>query len=180
MHIKPARIRAGVLTLIAAAAIALAGCSSSGSSDAGAAKSAAASVTANPQFLAAKALVVHCFAGTPVQQAHQIHLVFLSSATGKNGPEVVAARTKLGTCLGISKSDEQPFFNDAVTAAEHQKPRISVLHPVAWLTAFFGQTLPPIVIKYSNAPGVGNGTASIPGTTAQPASPSPSTTGSTP
>jgi hypothetical protein len=181
MHLTPARVRAGAQALAAAAFIVLliilAGCSSSGSSDAGAAKSAAASVTANPQFLAAKALVKHCFAGTPVQQARQIHLVFLSSATGKNGPEVVAARAKTADCMGISKSDEKPFFNDAVTAAEHQKPRLSVLHPVAWITAFFTKTLPPIVIKYSNAPGVGNGTANVPGLTT-PAS--PSATGSTP
>ena len=162
------RKAAGLLAIPLLACAFLAGCSSSGSSDAGAARSAAASVTGNPQFLAAKALVKHCFAGTPVQQAHQIHLVFLSSATGKNGPEVVAARAKVAACMGISKSDEQPFFNDAVTAAEHQKPRLSVVHPVAWLTAFFTGTLPPIVIKYSNAPGVGNGTANVPGTTVSP------------
>lgn len=153
----------------AAASLTLAGChSGSNSADAGAAQSAAASVTANPQFIQAKALVVHCFAGTPLQQARQIRLVFLSSATGKNGPQVVAARTKLGTCLGISKSDEKPFFNDAVKAAEHQRPRLHVTHPVAWLRAYFGATLPPVVIRYSNAPGVGNGTASIPGTTPTP------------
>lgn len=123
---------------------------------------AVASVTADPQFLAAKALVVHCFAGTPVQQARQIHLVFLSSSTGKNGPAVITARAELGTCLGISKSDEQPFFNDAVKAAEQQKPRLHVLHPVVWLTAFFAKTLPPIVIRYSNAPGIGIGPAASP------------------
>lgn len=166
MRKTPAAIGAAVL----GAFLLLTGCNSgSNSADAGPAKSAAASVTANPQFLAAKALVVHCFAGTPVQQARQIRLVFLSSSTGKNGPAVIAARTKLGTCLGISKSDEQPFFNDAVKAAEHQKPRLHVLHPAAWITAFFTKTLPPVVIRYSNAPGVGNGTASIPGTTASPA-----------
>jgi hypothetical protein len=154
-----------IAVLIGGLIASLAACQSSG--DAGSAKSAAASVTADPQFLAAKALVVHCFAGTPVQQARQIHLVFLSSSTGKNGPAVIAARAKLGTCLGISKSDEQPFFNDAVKAAEHQKPRLHVLHPVAWITAFFGKTLPPVVIRYSNAPGLGTSTAS-PGAKASP------------
>jgi hypothetical protein len=157
-----------IATAVTAAALALAGCKSGSSADTGSAKSAAASVTANPQFLAAKTLVKHCFAGTPVQQAQQIHLVFLSSKTGKNGPEVITARAKLGTCLGISKADEKPFFNDAVKAAENQKPRLHVLHPVAWITAFFGTTLPPVVIRYSNAPGVGNGTADIPGTSASP------------
>ena len=163
------------LALCAIFGIMLAACGSKSGSASGAessavagGKSAASAVTADPQFIAAKKLVQHCFAGTPVQQAHQIHLVFLSSKTGKNGPAVIAARTQLAACLGISKSDEQPFFNDAVTAAEHQKPRLSVLHPVAWLTAFFTGTLPPIVIKYSNAPGVGSGTTM---------SPSPSTTG---
>jgi hypothetical protein len=160
-----------IATAIAAAVLALSGChSGTGSADTGAAQSAAASVTANPQFIAARKLVVHCFSGTPVQQARQIHLVFLSRASGKNGPAVIAARAKLGTCLGISKSDEQPFFNDAVKAAERQKPRLHVLHPVAWITAFFTKTLPPVVIRYSNAPGVGNGTANIPGTTPSPAS----------
>jgi len=157
-------VLAVVLSLAAAACTSKDG----NSADVQAGKSAAASVTANPQFIQAKALVKHCFAGTPVQQARQIHLVFLSRKDGKNGPDVIKARAKLGTCLGISKADEQPFFNDAVTAAEHQKPRLHVLHPVAWITAFFGRTLPPVVIKYSNAPGIGAGTASIPGTSASP------------
>jgi hypothetical protein len=179
MRTSRARRRAGLLLAAAAAAIALAGCGSSSHSSAEAAgKGAVASATANPQFIKAKALVKHCFAGTPLQQAHQIHLVLLSSATGKNGPEVVAARAKTADCMGISKSDEKPFFNEAITAAEHQKPRLHPLHPVAWLTAYFGNTLPPIVIKYSNAPGVGNGTANIPATSATPVS--PSTSGSTP
>jgi hypothetical protein len=148
-----------IAALTGALIVSLAACNSS-SGDKAKAQGAAASVTADPQFLAAKALVVHCFAGTPVQQASQIHLVFLSSSTGKNGPAVIAARAKLSGCFGISKSDEQPFFNDAVKAAEHQKPRLHVLHPVAWLTAFFGQTLPPVVIKYSNAPGLGTASPS--------------------
>jgi hypothetical protein len=157
---------AGAVALIALS-LALAACQSSSKGSAeSAGKSAAASVTANPQFIQAKALVKHCFAGTPTQQYQQVKLVFLSSKTGKNGDKVVAARAKLSSCMGISRSDEQPFFNEAVTAAEHQKPRIVSLHPVAGIKAFFTGTLPPIVIKYSNAPGMG-GTMS----------PSPSTTG---
>lgn len=151
--------RAAVLVLVAW--LALAACTSkSHSADAQAGRSAAASVTADPQVQQARALVQHCFAGTPVQQAQQVHLVFLSSATGKNGPAVIAARAKVTGCLGISKSDEQPFLNDAITAAEHAH-LVSGGHAarVAYLN-----TLATIVIKYSNAPGVGNGTASIPGT----------------
>lgn len=152
------------LAAAATAVLALAGCGPSHSShaaEAQAGKSAAAQVTANPQFLAARALVKHCFAGTPVQQAHQVHLVFLAKATGKYGPEVVAARAKTRECLGISKADEKPFVNDAVTQAKYGK----VLATHGGRVAYFGTTLPKIVIKYSNAPGVGNGTASIPGTT---------------
>jgi hypothetical protein len=134
--------------LVAAAVLAavLAACGPH-ASDAQAGRSAAASVTANPQFVQAKALVRHCFAGTPVQQARQIHLVFLSSSTGKNGPAVIAARMKLGTCLGISKADEQPFINDAVTAAEHGH----LLRSHANRVAYFEATLPQLVLKYSNA-----------------------------
>lgn len=154
---------AAIATAVISAALVLAGCTSkSHSADAQAGRSAAASVTANPQVRQAKALVQHCFAGTPVQQARQVHLVFLSSATGKHGPDVVAARASLMTCLGISKSDEQPFINDAATAAERGH-LVGGGHAARVL--YFGTTLPGIVIKYSNAPGVGNGTASIPGTT---------------
>lgn len=164
-----ARTLAFAVLAVALALVAAACTSNSHSADAQAGRSAEASVTANPQFIQAKKLVVHCFAGTPVQQAQQVHLVFLSSATGKNGPAVIAARAKVTGCLGISKSDEQPFLNDAITAAEHAH-LVSGGHAarVAYLN-----TLATIVIKYSNAPGVGNGTASIPGTT-----PGPSVTGS--
>ena len=164
-----ARLAAAAVIAVALALVAAA-CGSSKSSDASAARSAGASVTANPQFIQAKALVKHCFAGTPVQQYRQIKLVFLSSKTGTNGPEVVKARAATAGCMGISRSDEQPFFNDAVKAAEAQRPRLHPLHPAAWLTAYFGQTLPPVVIKYSNAPGLGKGT-----TTPSPAA---ATTGS--
>ena len=142
----PRRIGATALIVLS---IALAACGSkSGGSEAQAGKSAAASVTANPEFIAAKALVVKCFAGTPLQQARQVHLVFLSSATGKHGPEVVAARDKTATCMGISKSDEQPFFNDAITAAEHGH---LVRGGHAARVAYFSVTLPKLVLKYSNA-----------------------------
>lgn len=155
--------RAAAIILLLLLPLAAAACSSAGKAKT---EGAAASVSANPQFQAAKALVVHCFAGTPVQQAQQVHLIFLSKADGKNGPQVVAARAKLGTCLGVSKADEKPFFNDAVKAAEQQKPRLHVLHPVAWIKAFFGSTLPPVVIRYSNAPSLAGSQGSSPSATA--------------
>jgi hypothetical protein len=127
----------------------LAACNGS-SSNADSAKSAAASVTADPQFLAAKALVRHCFAGTPTQQIHQVHLVFLSSSTGKHGPEVIAARTKAMNCMGISKSDEQPFINDAITQGKYGK----VLLTHNGRVGYFGDALPRLVLKYSNAASV--------------------------
>lgn len=150
---------AALLAVLLVFSFALASCTSR-SHDASAAKSAGAVVTANPQVQQARALVEHCFAGTPVQQARQIHLVFLSSKTGKNGPAVIAARQKLMSCLGISKADEKPFFNDAVTAAEHGH-----LTTHAGRVTYAGTTLPQLVIKYSSAPGAGNGTANIPGVT---------------
>lgn len=158
-----ARRWARLCAVVLGAFLLIAGCTSrSHSADAQAGHSAAAAVTANPQAQQARALVQHCFAGTPVQQAQQVRLVFLTGKTGKHGPEVIAARSKVAGCLGISKSDEQPFFNDAVTAAEHGH---LLRGGHAARVAYFGTTLPKLVIKYSNAPGVGNGTASIPGTT---------------
>jgi hypothetical protein len=135
--------------------IVLAACGSSKGSASGAessARGAIASATANPataaQLRQAKALVKSCIPASPLDQAQMVHLVFLSSATGKHGPEVVAARTKLGTCLGISKADEKPFFNEAVIAAEHGH---LVRGGHAARVQYFGVTLPGLVIKYSNA-----------------------------
>lgn len=159
MRKTPAAIGAAVL----GAFLLLSGCHS-GSNDTGAAKSAAASVTADPQFLAAKALVQKCTAGTPAQQVRQIHLVLLSSSTGKHGDEVKAARARLGSCLGISQADWTPFFNDAVTAAEHGH----LLRSHANRVTYYRTTLPRLVLKYSNAAGVGTGTANIPGTSVSP------------
>jgi hypothetical protein len=167
---------AAIATAVIAAGLVLAGCTSK-SSGASAAKSAAASVTADPRVHAeldqAKMLVKSCFAGTPLQQAHQIHLVFLSSASGKNGPEVVAARTKLDDCLGIPQAQRTAFKNDAITAAEHQTPKIISVHPAAGVRQYLEFTLPQLVLKYKGtAAGVGTSTAQppIPGTTAPAAS----------
>jgi hypothetical protein len=147
------RIVLSALTIVLGFAVAA--CGSKSGSAAGAessARGAIASATANPTTAAdlhqAKMLVEHCFAGTPLQQAHQVHLVFLSRAAGKNGPAVVAARDKTAACMGISKSDEQPFFNDAITAAEHANPRLTT-H--AGRVKYFEITLAGLVLKYSNA-----------------------------
>ncbi len=149
------------LAVVALAVLALAGCKGS-SSNASSARSAVASATANPTTAAelrhAKELVKSCIPASPLDQAQMVHLVFLSSATGKNGPEVVAARTKLGTCLGISKANEKPFFNDALIAAEHGH---LVRGGHAARVQYFEVALPQLVLKYG-------GTM---------ASPSPSVTG---
>jgi hypothetical protein len=143
---------------VAIAMLALAGCGGAKSSPgAAAASSQAASALANPTVSAelaqAKALVKTCFAGTPLQQASQVRLVFLSSATGKNGPAVVAARSKLGACLGIPEQSRTAFENDAITAAETQTPKIISLHPAAGVQEYLTVTLPQLVLKYKQAAG---------------------------
>lgn len=130
-----------------------------------------------------KKLVVSCFPGTLVQQVRTVHLVFLSSATGKNGPQVVSARDKVFGCLGINDPARRTaFINDAGEAALHAKPSLA-RHDGR--VQYFTVTLPKIVLKYGgNAGGVGTSTArpSIPGTSASsaPVSPAPSTKASTP
>jgi hypothetical protein len=170
--------RAIAVALFLVLPFAVAACKSSSSSEAQAGKSAAASVTANPAFIKAKALVAHCFAGTPVQQAHQAHLVFFSSENGKHGDEVKKARATLLGCLGISKSDETPFFNDAVTQAKYGK----VLLTHDGRVTYFGTTLPNIVLKYSSAytPPASPGAGTVPGASDAPMpTATPVTTGAT-
>ena len=147
------RIRAIAIAGILSAGLAACHSGSShpqASAAAGSARGAIASATANPTTAAdlasAKALVKSCFAGTPLQQVHQVHLVFLSSSTGKHGPDVLKARATLRDCLGISKADETPFFNDAATAAEHGH-----LTTHDGRVTYFTVTLPGIVLKYSKA-----------------------------
>lgn len=163
-----------VAAVLAAFLALAAGCTSK-SADASSAKSAAASVTANPTVAAeldqAKLLVKSCMPGTPLAQVHTIHLVLLSSAAGKNGEEVKAARTKLFDCLGIPESKRDAFKNDAITAAEQQHPKILSAHPVAGVRQYLLITLPQLVLKYKGtAAGTGTSTAqpSIPGTTVSP------------
>jgi hypothetical protein len=164
---NPARgLAMAVLSLLLAL---VAGACTSKGGHVSSAKSAAASVTANPTVAAeldqAKLLVKTCFAGTPLQQARQVHLVFLSSAAGKHGPEVVAARDKTFSCLGINDpAKRQAFLNDAITAAGHGH-----LTTHDGRVTYFSVTLPQLVLKHGGtAAGVGTSTAqpSIPGTTA--------------
>jgi hypothetical protein len=166
------------LALALLLAVLTAACSGHGSAGAEASSgkaagaSALASATANPTVAAeltqAKALVKTCFAGTPTQQIHQVHVVFLSSATGKNGAQVQAARTTTFGCLGIPPDQRQNFINDALTAAEHASPKLTT-HDGR--VNYFEVTLPRLVLKYkaaaSGAPS--SGAAVIPGTSTTPA-----------
>jgi hypothetical protein len=178
-----------ILALIAGLGFLITGCKGSGqgAAEASSAKGAVASVTADPTVQAeidqAKLLVKSCFPAAPLDQLHTVHLVFLSSATGKHGPEVVAARAKLFNCLGVPEDKRDDFKNDAITAAEHQKPKIISLHPVAGVTRYLEFTLPGLVFKYKGtAAGTGTSTAQppVPGTSSGAStSPSPSVQAST-
>ena len=180
--------RIAALIAVAVAAIALAACGSSGSSGASAAKSGLASATANPQVQheidQAKDLVATCFAGTPLQQIHQVRLVFLTRSHGKHADDVAAARDKTFTCLGVPKDQRTNFKNDAITAAEHQTPKILSRHPVAGVEKYLTITLPQLVLKYKHlgtgpySPPAGT-SGGVPGASVMPgsASPAPSTTG---
>jgi hypothetical protein len=169
------KIPAALAAAALGAVLLLGGCRSS--SDAGAAQGAVASATANPTVQAeldqGRALVASCFPGTLLQQVRTIHLVFLSSASGKNGPAVTAARDKVLGCLHIADpARRQAFVSDAGEAALHGH-----LGMHAGRVTYFEVTLPKLVLKYGGtAAGMGTSTAqpSIPGTTAEP-SPAPST-----
>lgn len=169
-----------IVTLVAGLGFLLAGCKGSSSPDASAAKGAVASATADPTVQAeigqARLLVKSCFPASPLDQLHTVHLVFLSSATGKHGPEVTAARDKLFTCLGIPQDKRDEFKNQAITTAEHQQPKIISTHPAAGIREYLTITLPQLVLRYKGtAAGLGTSTGqpSIPGTSPA-ATPSPS------
>lgn len=169
------RLGFAALAILILAMAAACGASSSSKTAAGkaSARAAASSAMANPTVSAelgqAKALVRTCFAGTPTQQLSQVHLVFASSATGTHGPEVVAARNKTFSCLGIPASQRQNFVNDALTAAGHASPKLTT-H--AGRVTYFEVTLPQLVLKYKNA-------GATPGTSIAPAAtPYPTITGS--
>lgn len=175
--------KAAFTVCIAILAALVAGCNGShsgqGAAEASSAKGAVASVTADPTVAAeldqAKRLVKSCFPAAPLDQARTIHLVFLSSAAGKNGPAVTTAREKLSGCLGIPQGKRGAFENDAIIAAEHQTPKILSAHPAAGVERYLEVTLPQLVLKYKGTAAGVTGGASIPGTSASPAgSPSPS------
>src|SRR6516225_6847869 len=135
----------------------------------GAVSSAAANPTVSAEAVQAKALVKSCFAGTPLQQLHQVHLVFLSSASGKNGAAVTQARDTTFTCLGIPKDKRQAFVNDAITAAEHANPKLTT-H--AGRVNYLEVTLPQLVLKYKGqagyTPPASPGAGTVPGTAPSP------------
>lgn len=109
-------------------------------------------------------LVKSCFTGTLLQQAHTVHLVFLSSATGPNGPAVVAERNKVFGCLHINDpAKRQAFINQAGEDALHGH-----LGTAAGRNTYFTVTLPKDVLAAGGtASGSGTSTAqpSIPGVT---------------
>jgi hypothetical protein len=139
------------IILLCLCPLAAAACKSGGSAPSSA-RSGIASATANPTASAdiaqAKALVARCIPGTPLDQVHTVHLVFFSSAAGKHGPEVVAARDKVFTCLGVAPEKRDAFKNEAITAAEHQTPKIISAHPAAGVRQYLEFTLPQLVLKY--------------------------------
>src|SRR6516165_3254138 len=174
----------GIAIAILATCLLLAGCGHSKSASANpttlvptgaasSAHSAISSIEANPTTSAeaaqAKALVKSCFAGTPLQQIHQIHLVFLSSASGKNGAAVTQARDTTFTCLGIPADKRQAFINDALTAAEHANPKLTT-H--AGRVNYLEVTLPQLVLKYKGqagyTPPASPGAGTVPGTAPSP------------
>ena len=144
---------AGAAAIAVLAIPVLAGCSRSGSgadatrASAGAsqgravASSAMADPTTSADIAQAKALVAKCISGTPLEQIHTIHLVFLSSASGKNGAQVTAARVKVFDCLGVPEDQRTNFKNAALGSAEkvRTKPQART-----WLEA----TLPQLLLQY--------------------------------
>jgi hypothetical protein len=121
-------------------------------------------------------LLAGCFPKTVTEQVRTVHLVFLSSAKGTNGPAVVAARDKLFTCLNINDpAKRQAFVNKAGDDALHGH-----LATQAGRHAYFTVTLPKdILAAGGHAGGVSGPTANIPGVTGS-ASPrgTPAPTGS--
>lgn len=105
-------------------------------------------------------LLASCFPKAITDQIKTVHLVFLSSATGKNGPAVVAARDKLFACLNIdSPAKRQAFINKAGEDALHgHLTRSSGRH------TYFTVTLPQdILAAGGHAGGVTGSTGNIPG-----------------
>jgi len=107
-------------------------------------------------------LLASCFPKTITEQVKTVHLVFLSRATGKHGPEVVAARAKLLHCLNIDDpAKRQAFINKAGEDALHGH-----LTTHDGRHTYFTITLPKdILAAGGHAGGVGTGQPSIPGVT---------------
>lgn len=167
---KPLPRLAAGLAVIITALLMLAACGSHSGKAAADASSALANPATSQDIAQAKADVARCFPATPLQQVHVIHLVFLSSAAGKNGPAVTAARTQVFGCLGIPAGQRTAFKNDALTAAEHGQ-----VYTKAGARAYLEVTLPALVLKYNNGADSASPGASVQASTTPAAS--PATTG---
>jgi hypothetical protein len=150
-----------------AAALALTGCGPKSTAGAGKASAAASSIAADPTTSAdiaqAKADVKRCITGTPLEQIHTLHVLFLESASGSNGAEVTATRAKVFGCLGVPPAQQTAFKNDALTAAEHGK-----VYTRAGAKTYVEATLPALLLKYQQG-GASPAASSTPTTTAAPA-----------
>jgi hypothetical protein len=150
-----------IITLAAGLGFLLAGCQHGDSTKA---KGAIASATADPTVAAdiklAEADIKRCVTGTPLQQIHTVHVLFLERAGGKNGAEVQATRAKVFGCLGVPPGQQTQFKNDSLTAAEHQHPRVLTK---AGIKTYVLVTWPGILARYQHA---GTGASASPSVTA--------------
>lgn len=170
----PAAVAAGAVLVLM---LVLGAC---GSASSGHAAAAASSAEANPAVSAditqAKADVARCVTGTPLQQIHTLRVLFLESATGKNGLEVAATRARVFSCMGVAPAQQTAFKNDALTAAERGK-----VYTKAGARTYLEGTLPALLAKYQAAGGMSpTGTPGTAATATAPAgspAPSPGKTG---
>lgn len=107
-------------------------------------------------------LLASCFPKSITQQIKTVHLVFLSSAHGKNGAAVEAARNSLLHCLNIDDpAKRQAFIDKAGQDALHGH-----LTTHDGRHTYFTVTLPrDILAAGGHAGGVSGPTGNIPGVT---------------
>jgi hypothetical protein len=162
----PYLVRGALAVSLACAALAACGHAAGNGQAAAAASSFAANPTTSADVAQAKALVASCLPATPVQQLKTLDLVFLHSATGKDGAQVTAARNKLSSCLGIPPAQRPAFENAAITAAEHGH-----LTKSAGRKTYAEVTLPALVIRYKgmSTASASPGSGTIPVATSSPA-----------
>jgi len=105
-------------------------------------------------------LLASCFPKAITDQVKTVHLVFLSSATGKNGPAVVAARNKLFACLNIdTPAKRQAFINKAAEDAAKGH-----LFTSGGRHTYFTVTLPKDILAAGGHAGGVSGQPAVPGT----------------